>query len=153
MAKIVLASYIKAIHGRIGNFIYYNVNGYQYARSFTIPINPKTPVQQINRNAFGKAAKLWQSIPEEDKSFYNRLAYGKPLSGYNIFVSMQKRGISTEVLKLIHRHKRYNRYIDPSYILRDTSVYTSSLLDNSGVSAYKSINIFKKPPGIKALAA
>jgi len=44
MAKVKFKAPIKSIHGRIGNVIFYNVNGYNYARSWSIPENPRTDV-------------------------------------------------------------------------------------------------------------
>ncbi|HQO39782.1 MAG TPA: hypothetical protein PK986_04870, partial [Spirochaetota bacterium] len=52
MAKVILKSYLKSIHGRVGNLIYYNVHGNQYIRSYSVPYNPRTFKQQKNRRAF-----------------------------------------------------------------------------------------------------
>ena len=97
MAKITLASYIKSIHGRIGNIIYYNVKGNQYARCWSMPRNPRTAEQQENRKTFANAVKLWQSMTPGEKDAYNIMAQGKPFSGYNLFISLYMKGLNPDV--------------------------------------------------------
>jgi len=153
LAKIKCKSGTPTIHGRTGNVIFYNVYGYQYVRSYSIPYNPGTGKQQSNRTTFAEAAKLWQYIPAKDKSFYNRLAYGKPLSGYNIFVSMQKKGITTEILKLIHKHQRYSRFIPDACRIGDTSVYASSFTNSALSQSCRDKNLRINQPKELALAS
>jgi hypothetical protein len=101
MAKVVLASYIKSIHGRLGNVIFYNVKGNQYARAWSMPRNPRTAKQQKNRKTFAEAVKLWQSMSPGEKEAYNIMARGKPLSGYNLFISMYMKGYGIKIKFII----------------------------------------------------
>lgn len=150
MAKVKFKSYIKSVHGRIGNVIYYNVKGYQYARSYSIPRNPQTENQQNNRTAFAEAVKLWQGLSPKEKSVYNRMAEGKPLSGYNIFISMQMKGINLKLLNKMIKSQRKVRLLSAPYIQADTSVIPLSVSYRGSTSL---LFIHKKPPGTPPLAA
>lgn len=103
MAKIKLASYIKSIHGRIGNLIYYCAYGIQYVRGYTKPRNPRTEAQQANRAALAQAVEQWHSASPSERSYYNRMAQGRRYSGYNLFISMRMKGITTRMLRQISR--------------------------------------------------
>jgi len=46
-----------------------------------------TELQQANREKFGDAVKAWQNLTSEEKSLYNKMALGKDMSGYNLFIS------------------------------------------------------------------
>ena len=151
MAKIKLNSYIKSIHGRVGNIIYYNVKGCQYARSYSIPRNPGTAAQQKNRTTFARAVKQWQNLQSEEKAFYNHLAQNKPLSGYNIFISMQMNGITANMLKTSHgKQVKYN--LIPAYYQRNnTSVIPFLLYASAMIYRHSGRPVHKKPPGIQTL--
>ena len=131
MAKIILNPQIKSIHGRIGNIIYYNVKGSQYARSYTIPRNPRTGPQQGNRASFAEAVIQWQKLAPGEKSYYDRLALGKPYSGYNLFISMRNRGITLSILKFINRKKQKSIFRPAAHHQAGTSVIASLLHDYS----------------------
>ncbi|NLV66263.1 MAG: hypothetical protein GXY14_01175 [Spirochaetes bacterium] len=97
MAKVILKSYLKSIHGRVGNLIYYNVHGNQYIRSYSVPYNPRTFKQQKNRRAFRDAVMEWQSLAPHTKDTYRTMARGKPISGYNLFISLYMKGLNPDV--------------------------------------------------------
>lgn len=122
MAKVKFKAPIKSIHGRLGNVIFYNTNGNNYARSYSIPKNPRTGAQQKNRINFADAVKLWQGLTDAEKGEYNRMAIGKPLSGYNLFISLKMKNISPEVLKVSQRGHVKDCYIYTPYIQAVTSV-------------------------------
>ena len=125
MAKIILPAYIESIHGRAGDTIFYTVAGTQYARAFTQPRNPRTRAQQKNRAAFSEGVKAWQKLSAQEKSLYNRLAHGKPRSGYNLFISMHMKGAGpTEYSPSARQQINVNK-LSPSYMLQSTSVYAS----------------------------
>ncbi|HPJ34886.1 MAG TPA: hypothetical protein PK358_08645 [Spirochaetota bacterium] len=119
MAKITLNPRILSMHGRIGNIIFYNVCGFQYARSLTIPLNPRTEAQQKNRASFAEAVKLWQQLSEKEKTRYNKKAARKPMSGYNLFISMTMKGLTALTVK--SGEVRVFSILS-SYLLRSTSV-------------------------------
>jgi len=153
LAKAKLMPLIKSIHGRIGNIIFYNVKGYQYARSYTIPRNPRSRSQQKNRTGFGTAVKLWQDLPLKEKSFYNRLAKNRPLSGYNLFISMQMKGITHESIIEFNTRQRYNNILPAGYQRANTSVsaYMQPDVDAKSPDIYNSMP--SKPPGWVAEAS
>jgi hypothetical protein len=96
MAAVKLRSYLKELNGRYGDYIFYNIKGRQYMRSYSIPRNPRTEAQQENRSVFAEAVKLWQTLSAEEKHIYNRLASRKALTGYNLFISMHMKGITLQ---------------------------------------------------------
>lgn len=153
MAKIKLRSYIKSIHGRSGDVIYYNVNGNQYVRSYTIPQNPGTVGQQKNREAFSDAVKEWQSLAPDKKTFYNHLAEGRSFSGYNLFISLRKRGITAEMLILIRSGFKREMLLFTYCQVPVTSVIYSSLYADYIISLRGLRQIQKKPPGTALIAA
>lgn len=93
MAKVTFDPLIESVNGRLGNVVYCRLRGNFYIRAHCIPRNPRTASQQKNRSAFAEAVKLWRELPPEEKSEYNRIAKGKPLSGYNMFISVRMKGI------------------------------------------------------------
>lgn len=58
MAKVVNGLLV----GRIGNLVYYVINGVQYARVYVQPNNPKTPNQQAHRKKVKICTKTLQSF-------------------------------------------------------------------------------------------
>ena len=157
MAKVKFRSPIKSIHGRIGNIIFYNVNGNNYARSFSMPKNPRTEAQQKNRVNFADAVKLWQGLSDEEKSKYNRMAAGKPLSGYNLFISMKMKNISPEVLKVSQSGQVKECYIYTPYTQAANSVLVPEEVflnkKNLRTGSEHSDTLLKKPPGDLSRAA
>ena len=153
MAKIILNPPIKSLHGRIGNIIYYNVKGYQYARSYTIPRNPRTESQQRNRASFARAVEQWQKMTAHEKSYYNRLAWGKPYSGYNLFISMRKKGITRSILKLINRKMAKPLFPPSTHHKAGTSVIASLQLNYNLPYPPFYVSDPYRPPGISTRAA
>lgn len=63
-------------------------NGFHTAKKgFYSPKNPRTEKQYITRNKFADAIAEWQNLTNEQKLLYNRRAYGKHMSGYNLKIS------------------------------------------------------------------
>ena len=60
-------------------------NGVNFLRKHVIPRNPKSPLQQRNRNHFAEGVETWRSLRESQRRFYNGIA--KRTSGYNLFLS------------------------------------------------------------------
>ncbi len=88
MARVELASYLKAVDGRIGNFVYYSAYGREYLRVYVKPENPDTVAQKTVRKTFGNAVRSWQSLSGEEKQKHNKKAYRLNLSGYNLYISL-----------------------------------------------------------------
>ncbi len=59
-------------------------NGVNFLRKHVIPHNPRTPLQQGNRNHFAEGVEKWHSLRESQKRFYDGIA--KRTSGYNLFL-------------------------------------------------------------------
>jgi hypothetical protein len=121
MAKVTLAPHIKSLHGRLGNIIFYNVKGNQYARAWSMPRNPRTAAQQKNRKTFTEAVKLWQSMSPGEKEAYNIMARSKPLSGYNLFISMHMKGAGTKIKFIIRTAETDRAAVSVPFHLRVSS--------------------------------
>ena len=65
-----------------------NINGEQRVikRPFYKPRNPRTALQQLNRDTFKNACIQWQALDEPTKKVWREKAKGKPLYGFNLFV-------------------------------------------------------------------
>lgn len=51
------------------------------------PTNPRTELQQANRNKLGTASSLWNTLDPVEKSRYNDLGKRSNKSGRNLFIS------------------------------------------------------------------
>ena len=71
--------------GTIDKMTAVNRNGVNFLRTHVIPHNPKSPLQQRNRNHFAEGVETWRSLREVQRRFYNGIA--KRTSGYNLFLS------------------------------------------------------------------
>lgn len=71
--------------GTIDKMTAVNRNGVNFLRTHVIPRNPRSPVQQRNRNHFAEGVETWRSLRESQRRFYNGIA--KRMSGYNLFLS------------------------------------------------------------------
>ncbi len=147
MAKIIPAPGILSIHGRLGDAIFYNVKGNQYMRSYSIPFNPGTKLQQDGRTSFGKVSKLWKLLSAEEQSWYNLQAVGKPFTGFNLFVSMTLKGIKHEPISADQSELTGITFVYDSYMLRDTSVLLRQEITHADERMQGSEIILKKPPG------
>ncbi len=152
MAIIKLKPHIKSLHGRIGNVVYYHVNGYQYARSYAMPRNPRTEAQQRNRTTFAEAVRFWQQLSVPEKSWYNRRAAGMPLSGYNLFISMYLKGLNNGRIPIQCRQINYLSIPAPCLIAAN-SVPASSVhvIPENSLSGRK--QVLKKPRTMMLFAA
>ena len=57
-----------------------------YREPFYITKNPQTEPQQDNRQKFANAVLAWQGLTQVQKNQYNKLATGRHMSGYNLFI-------------------------------------------------------------------
>ena len=71
--------------GTIDKMTAVNRNGVNFLRMHVVPRNPKSPLQQRNRNHFAEGVETWRSLRESQRRFYNGIA--KRTSGYNLFLS------------------------------------------------------------------
>ncbi len=150
---IKLKPHIKSIHGRAGNMVFYFSRGRQYARSYCVPRNPSTALQQKNRQSFAQAVRLWQQLPAGEKIIYNRIAGSRPISGYNLFISCRMNGLTHRLMMRMYMLQELNRFGVETGLLHDPSV-SPPLLSGEGTFPIMSRNlILKKPPGFRAMAA
>lgn len=140
VAKIRLASHVKEIHGRTGNYIYYCVKGRQYARAYAKPRNPATGAQQACRTSFAEAVKMWQGLSRAEKEKYNRRSINRPYSGYNLFISMRLKNN-------IYERPEVKASVYVKYMIRINSVIHPSPQGNGSEYMPCHAARCKKPPG------
>lgn len=74
--------------GKVGNSgVFASWQGVQYRRAYAKPSNPNSPAQQTIRNAFKNGVAKWKTLNSAQKEAYGPLSAGRPMSGYNLFVS------------------------------------------------------------------
>lgn len=78
------------IQGRVGNMIFYQVNGVTRVRTAPPKIrDPNTPKQQANRNRFIVALRFYQRMKDTFLPIVWQLgAKGMAMSGYNLFMRL-----------------------------------------------------------------
>ena len=153
MAIATLKPGIKSIHGHIGDYVFYNSYGIQYVRSYCIPRNPRTELQQKTRTGLARVVKLWQQLSSREKSRYNRLAEDTRLSGYNLFMSrILKNGISGAEYAVLSTLVRKSSNQD-SYMIRVTSVLLRQKPNPDCNHPLNNVILLKKPPGVLAKAS
>ena len=54
-------------------------------REFNMPYNPRTVLQQANRQKYADSVVEWQALTNVQKAVYNIRAVGRKMSGYNLF--------------------------------------------------------------------
>jgi len=74
--------------GKVGKAgVFATWKGRQYRRSYVIPANPRTPMQQSVRNSFKNAVAAWHDFSAIQKEVYDYLASPQQISGFNLWVS------------------------------------------------------------------
>jgi hypothetical protein len=58
------------------------------------PTNPRTETQQAWRAIFAQGVEEWHALTPAERAEYNRKARGRPLTGYNLFLSAKMRAAS-----------------------------------------------------------
>ena len=53
---------------------------------YVVPVNPRSISQQANRSKFSDAVSAWQGLSSDERVWYNKRAFGKTMSGYNLFL-------------------------------------------------------------------
>lgn len=54
---------------------------------YYVPSNPRTTLQQSNRQKFSDAVSAWHALTSEERALYNENAKGKGMFGFNLFIS------------------------------------------------------------------
>jgi hypothetical protein len=63
-------------------------NGKQFSAllNYYVPKNPRTVLQQANRQKYANGILAWQAFTNNDKKIYNKKACKNKMSGYNLFL-------------------------------------------------------------------
>lgn len=72
--------------GKIGNKVYYEVNGKYVERPYYIPNQPGTPAQVTRWNLFKAGVQGWQALTPAQKTTYNDRAVRFQFSGFNLYM-------------------------------------------------------------------
>jgi len=93
--KVTLNPIFQSLSGRVGELVFYNAYGRQYARAYVVPRNPDTSAQREGRARFADAVKAWQNLPEIHKEIIRIRAEKQGRTGYNLFISAYLAGDDT----------------------------------------------------------
>ena len=107
MAKAKLNPVVEEISQSIGDLTFYTRNGKTFIRRKPVPKNPRTEIQQANRNAFGAAVALWRELPAAARESWNNYAKDKKHSGYNAFISENSRCLREGDPPVLTKKNRY----------------------------------------------
>lgn len=77
---LIRSSLLSDISGSIGGTTYSRARGGAYARNRTVPINPRTALQEANRDLFAATSTFWSSLTSEQLQAWNLTAHAFPLT-------------------------------------------------------------------------
>lgn len=72
--------------GKLGNKVYYYINGEKFSRAYFIPVQPGTPAQLAWWLVFRNGVTAWQSLTAVQKETWNKKAKRHHFSGFNLFM-------------------------------------------------------------------
>jgi hypothetical protein len=126
MASVDLDLMFNGFSGRLGNIVLYTRYDNQYARIYSIPVNPDTNEQKMIRKTFGDAVRSWQELPQPEKDKYNKKARRLPMSGYNLYIScymkenIMNAGFYKAPLKHSHSTQRAYSSVSAAFCLNNS---------------------------------
>ena len=98
MAKLNGAFLSFGAHGSIGKTLTVSKwRGIPYAKSYTVPSNPRTAAQQANRALFAYLREMWKLGPSKFQETWNAFAQGRPFTGFNKAVGENVRVLQAQV--------------------------------------------------------
>jgi len=101
MAEVQLNQIFEGINSRIGDMVFYRMNGKTFVRRRPVLNNPRTPAQQTCRAVFRDAVMAWRCLDGTEREYWNNRAKSENRTGYNAFISSfmraQSPGQDTEI--------------------------------------------------------
>lgn len=73
--------------GKLGNRVYYYINGVYTSRAYVIPNQPASNPQRTWWREMRTAVRQWQMLSSGEKEALNRRAKPFRYSGFNLYVS------------------------------------------------------------------
>ncbi|MGI9862075.1 hypothetical protein SDD30_11920 [Moorella naiadis] len=88
MAKVTAPLMSMDASGALGRaLVFAKWKGINYARRYTIPMNPNTVNQEKIRGYFTQAVTSWHGESPETRAMWNAAVRGRPLTGMNYYVA------------------------------------------------------------------
>ena len=88
MVKVTAPLFSQSASGNLKKqIIYTTVNGVPVVKKYNKATDTFTTEQQIERSIFLTCANSWKLLTPEEQQPYKERAKGKPLTGYNIYMS------------------------------------------------------------------
>lgn len=76
------------VRGAIGQiYIFRQYGAHRHVYPYYYPYNPRTQLQQYNRNLLAYAVANWHSFSDDVKGYYNKLKYPNVMTGFNRYIS------------------------------------------------------------------
>lgn len=73
--------------GKLGNRVYYKIQGFKVSRSYFIPVQPGTPAQLAWWQVFRNGVVQWHALSPAQEKVWNNKAKRWKMSGFNHFMS------------------------------------------------------------------
>ena len=72
--------------GKIGDRVYYYLNGVLVSRAYFIPVQPRTDGQIAWWMQFRRGVDKWQRLTDPEKEVFNQRSKRLRMSGFNLFM-------------------------------------------------------------------
>ena len=91
MSKVEMNPVFEGFRRKMGDLVFFKLNGRTYAKRHATPINPNTPAQQSVRRSFTYVAELWKGSQGVIRKSWDRAAKSRKIRGYNAFLGENSR--------------------------------------------------------------
>ncbi len=73
--------------GKVGNRVYFEIDGVRFSRAYFIPVQPGTPPQVARWTKFRDGVTSWHSLNSGQREAWNKRAINYRMTGYNLYLS------------------------------------------------------------------
>lgn len=91
MSTVEMNPVFESFRRKMGDLVFFKLNGRTYAKRRTTPANPNTPAQQSVRRSFTYVAELWKGSQGVTRKSWERFAKSRKIRGYNAFLAENSR--------------------------------------------------------------
>jgi hypothetical protein len=91
MSKVEMNPVFEGFRRKMGDLVFFKLNGKTYAKRRSTPANPNTPAQQSVRRSFTYVAELWKGSRGVMRNSWERAAKSRKISAYNAFLAENSR--------------------------------------------------------------
>lgn len=119
--------------GKYGSRVYYYKDGELTSRAYFIPIQPGTAAQQARWAIWRAGVEAWQSLTTDQQEVWNKDAYWRKITGFNLWMSKWNKGEVDMLDKILidtyTGDGTNNRIIDLGDIYDEVHIYNNEPVD------------------------